>query len=97
MSKEISPAIPEKQLLVFKALADGVRLEIVSYLKQQEQAVTCGQVGQAIGISKTAGSYHFKLLAQAGLITVEKIAREKYVALDPGTFDDYVTNFYRQL
>ncbi|MCB5221467.1 helix-turn-helix domain-containing protein [Lactobacillus pentosus] len=95
--KDASYVPDEQQLLVFKALADTVRLQIVVYLKQQPEAVTCGQVGQIIGISKTAGSYHFKLLETAGLITVKKIAREKYVTLNSKTFDRYVTNFYELL
>ena len=50
-----------------------------------------------MGISKTVGSYHFKLLEKAGLITVKKVAREKYVMLNPKTFDHYVTHFYQSL
>ena len=98
MANEIPRSeVDSQQLLVFKVLADVVRLNIVKYLKLQDQAVTCGQVGQAMGISKTAGSYHFKLLEKAVLITVKKVAREKYVMLNPKTFDHYVTHFYQSL
>ena len=56
MANEIPRSeVDSQQLLVFKVLADVVRLNIVKYLKLQDQAVTCGQVGQAMGISKTAG------------------------------------------
>lgn len=85
------------QIAVFKALADPVRLEIVEYLKQTNHEVTCGEVGKAIDISKTSGSYHFKLLQEAGLINARKEAREKYVSLNQKTFDKYVTNFYKNI
>ena len=85
------------QIMVFKALADPVRLQIVQYLKHIEHEVACGEVGKAINISKTSGSYHFKLLQSAGLITARKEAREKYVTLNKQTFDQFVTNFYENL
>lgn len=85
------------QVQVFKALADPTRLEILHYLKQQNHEVSCGLVGQALKISKTSGSYHFKLLQAAGLITARKEAREKYVKLNPAGFDRYVTRFYQNL
>ncbi|MFC6181027.1 ArsR/SmtB family transcription factor [Lactiplantibacillus daowaiensis] len=85
------------QIKVFKALADPIRLAIVTYLKQQDHEVTCGEVGAVVGISKTSGTYHFKLLQAAGLITARKVAREKYVQLDPTTFEQYVTDFYKNL
>ncbi|MGQ2376084.1 ArsR/SmtB family transcription factor [Companilactobacillus zhachilii] len=86
-----------QQIAVFKALADPVRLEIIQYLKQNDHEVSCGEVGKAIDISKTSGSYHFKLLQAAGLINARKEAREKYVSLNQTTFDKYVTNFYKNI
>ncbi|AYE38019.1 ArsR family transcriptional regulator [Companilactobacillus zhachilii] len=86
-----------QQIAVFKALADPVRLEIIQYLKQTDHEVSCGEVGRAIDISKTSGSYHFKLLQAAGLINAHKEAREKYVSLNQSTFDKYVTNFYKNI
>jgi len=85
------------QITIFKALADSVRLDIIEYLKHVDREVTCGEVGKALNISKTSGSYHFKLLQEAGLITTRKEAREKYVRLNSKTFDKYVTNFYKNI
>lgn len=98
MEKNEEPTLGEiTQIMVFKALADPVRLQIVQYLKHIEHEVACGEVGKAINISKTSGSYHFKLLQSAGLITARKEAREKYVTLNKQTFDQFVTNFYESL
>lgn len=95
--KKTTDILDDQQIQVFKALADPVRLAVLKYLKHCEEPVSCGVVGRALGISKTSGSYHFKLLEAAGLITAEKIAREKYVQLQPTTFERYLTNFYDQL
>ncbi|MGY3743612.1 ArsR/SmtB family transcription factor [Leuconostoc inhae] len=89
--------IDNDQILVFKALSDPVRLKIIKYLKQLNHEVSCGEVGKAINISKTSGSYHFKLLELAGLINTRREAREKYVTLNEQTFDKYVTNFYKSM
>ncbi|MFD1417951.1 ArsR/SmtB family transcription factor [Companilactobacillus keshanensis] len=85
------------QITIFKALADSVRLDIIEYLKHNDHEVSCGEVGKALNISKTSGSYHFKLLQEAGIITTRKEAREKYVSLNSKTFDKYVTNFYKNI
>lgn len=91
------PIKTKQTIQVFKALADPVRLEILQYLNGLDHEVACGEVGAAIGISKTSGTYHFKILQAAGLITARKEAREKYVAIDRGTFDDVVGHFWDQL
>lgn len=95
--KEESRSSEDTQIMVFKALSDPVRLQIIQYLKRTNHEVACGEVGAAINISKTSGSYHFKLLQSAGLITARKKAREKYVSLNRQTFDQFVSNFYENL
>ncbi|CAJ1227985.1 helix-turn-helix transcriptional regulator [Lactiplantibacillus xiangfangensis] len=85
----------EAQVKIFKALADPTRLEIIRYLNQLDHEVSCGEVDRAMHIGKTSGSYHFKILQAAGLITARKEAREKYVALDQSTFDRYLTHFWQ--
>ena len=91
------PGDNETNAKVFKALSDPVRLEIVRYLKKVGRGVTCGEIGKVVDISKSAGSYHFRTLREAGLIRMHKEAREKYVTLDYETFDRYVTHFFESL
>jgi ArsR family transcriptional regulator, arsenate/arsenite/antimonite-responsive transcriptional repressor len=83
----------EMQVRVFKALADPVRLQILRYLHQVDRGVTCGEIDAVINITKSAGSYHFKVLRDAGLTITEKKSREKYVAINRHTVDYYVTGF----
>lgn len=85
--------VEQKSLEIFKALADPIRIKIIKYLKNVDHEVACGEVGKAINISKSSGTYHFKLLEATGLITSRKEAREKYVALNMKTFNKYVTGF----
>lgn len=97
LNNKIEKPIDDIQIQVFKALADPIRLEIIKYLKHNNHEIACGEVGKAINISKTSGSYHFKLLETAGLINTRREAREKYVTLNKQTFDEYVTDFYQNI
>ncbi len=69
----------EMRVKLFKALSDPTRIEIIRYLKKVDREITCGEIGKVVKMSKSAGSYHFKLLREAGLISSRKEAREKYV------------------
>lgn len=83
--------------MIFKALSDQIRIEIIKYLKENPAEITCGEIGKIMHISKTSGSYHFKILEAADLITTRKEAREKYIRLNKSTIDEYVTDFYNNL
>lgn len=86
--------INQIRLTIFKALADPVRIRIINFLKTKEHEIACGVVAKEINISKSSGTYHFKLLQQADLINVRKEAREKYVTLNTDTFHKYITDFF---
>lgn len=87
----------EVRVKVFKALADPVRIQIIRYLRRIDKEVTCGDVSKVIEMSKSAGSYHFKILREAGLTSTHKRSREKYVSLNYNTFNKYVDNFLDSL
>ncbi|RBP99034.1 ArsR/SmtB family transcription factor [Bifidobacterium xylocopae] len=80
-----------------KALADPTRLQIVRYLNRVNRGVTCGEIAQAVRMSPSAGSYHFRALREAGLTLDERRSREKYVSLDKTTFRRYVPGFLSSL
>lgn len=60
MAKEVDYSV------LFKALADETRLEIVKMLAQKEQC-PC-HILQAFDISQPTLSYHIKILCEAGII-----------------------------
>ncbi|MBA1435191.1 ArsR/SmtB family transcription factor, partial [Bombilactobacillus bombi] len=70
------------RIKIFKALADPIRLDIIRYLKNVDHGVTCSEINQYLKIGKSAGSYHFKVLREAGLTITKKESREKYVKLN---------------
>ncbi len=89
--------VDEMRVKIFKALADPIRIQIIRYLRSVDKEVTCGDVSKVIEMSKSAGSYHFKVLREAGLTITRKSSREKYVSLNYDTFDKYVNDFLNSL
>jgi DNA-binding transcriptional ArsR family regulator len=87
----------ELRVRIFKALADPMRIQIIRYLRRVNKETTCGDVSKVIKMSKSAGSYHFKVLREAGLTITRKDSREKYVSLNYDTFEKYVNHFLDSL
>jgi DNA-binding transcriptional ArsR family regulator len=67
--------------LVFAALADPTRRQILAMLLEDDMAVT--DVAHPFAISLAAISKHLGILAAAGLITQEKRGRVKWCKLEP--------------
>lgn len=61
---------------LLSALADPVRLRIVSILEATPGGVACGcELEQPLGLSQPTVSHHLKVLRQAGVVVGEKRGR----------------------
>ena len=67
--------------IVFAALADPTRREILRMLLEDDMAVT--DVAEPFAMSLAAISKHLSILAVAGLISQEKRGRVKWCKLEP--------------
>lgn len=67
--------------LIFQALGDGTRREILRMLLEDDMAVT--DVAEPFEISLAAISKHLIMLSRAGLIKQERRGRVKWCKLDP--------------
>lgn len=68
----------EAELLAagFKALADPVRLRLLSLIAAAPDATACScDLEEPVGKSQPTVSHHLSVLAEAGLITKEKVGR----------------------
>jgi ArsR family transcriptional regulator len=60
----------------FKALADPVRLRLVSLIASSPDGTACScDLEAPVGKSQPTVSHHLAVLAEAGLITKEKVGR----------------------
>jgi len=62
--------------LAFKALADPVRLRLLSLIAAAPEGTACScDLEDPVGKTQSTVSHHLSLLADAGLITKEKVGR----------------------
>lgn len=88
----------EDLIKIFKALADPVRLNILRILSKRENELGCGEIGELLDMSKSAVSYHFKTLREAGLTITRKAGQNKFVRLNHETLEKYsLTNLINNL
>lgn len=71
----------------FKALSDPVRLEILRFLLVQGRA-DISTVAEAIARDRSVLSRHLHLMAEAGLLKTEKVARNTYFELNGSGIKD---------
>lgn len=77
--------------IVFKALNDPTRREILSLL--QEKDLTAGEIADKFHISFPSISHHLDLLKQAKLVTSEKEGQFVYYSLNTTVVDEIVKWF----
>ena len=78
---EADQASPDFDQLVFRALADGTRRQILDLLRQAPR--TTGALAEAFPITRFAVMKHLNLLVDAGLVLVERKGRERINHLNP--------------
>jgi len=69
----LSKADAEELAGLLKALADPIRLQVLSFIAAQEGGEACVcHVTEPVGVSQPTVSHHLKLLHDAGLLEREK-------------------------
>lgn len=70
-------------LVVFKALADQTRLDIIrTIVKDRDDTASCAKVSECSTLSQPAMSHHFKKLVEAGVLNERKVGTEKLYELN---------------
>ena len=72
----------------FAALADPVRLRLVSLLGTAEDGAVCAcDLVEPVGKSQPTVSHHLRVLAEAGLVTSERRGRNVWYAVVPSALE----------
>jgi ArsR family transcriptional regulator, arsenate/arsenite/antimonite-responsive transcriptional repressor len=72
--------------LVYKALADPTRRDILNLLKNRD--LTAGEIADHFCISKPSISHHLNLLKQADLVHAEKEGQYIYYSINTTVLQD---------
>jgi ArsR family transcriptional regulator len=78
-----------KMNLVYKALADPTRRDILNLLKNKD--LTAGEIADHFRISKPSISHHLNLLKQADLVRAEKEGQYIYYSINTTVLQDVLT------
>ena len=74
--------------LLFKALGDSTRREILQMLKKKD--LTAGEIADAFNITKPSISHHLDLLKQANLVVAVKEGQFIYYSLNTTEIDEII-------
>lgn len=77
--------------ILFKALNDATRREILEILKEKD--LTAGEIAHHFHITKPSISHHLDLLKQAGLVEAVKQGQFIYYSLNTSVVDEIVKWF----
>ncbi len=78
------PPRPDHQCLPYlKALSDESRWNIVRTLVLLNEAITLGDLADRLGLSAYNASRHVRILHEAGIVTVERAGRFKWIGITP--------------
>ncbi len=77
--------------ILFKALNDATRREILEILKEGD--LTAGEIAEKFDISKPSISHHLDLLKQADLVTAVKEGQYIHYALNTTVMDEVLKWF----
>lgn len=76
LSEALDEASAVEMAAAFKVLADPVRLRLLSLIANAPEGTACScDLEAPVGKSQSTVSHHLSLLADAGLITKEKVGR----------------------
>ena len=79
----------ESVATLLKAVADPVRLQLVSIVRAAEGQEACAcDLTPAVGLSQPTVSHHLKVLTEAGLLTRERRGTWAWFRLVPERLDD---------
>ena len=82
----LSKYINRQVNIIFKALNDPTRREILELLQKKD--MTAGDIADQFHISKPSISHHLDLLRQAGLVVSVKEGQFIYYSLNTTVFDE---------
>lgn len=73
----------QRVLAVFKALADGTRLDVFRLLAAQGEPICACDIVDKFAVSQPTIAHHLKVLREAGLVTVSRRGVWAWYAVDP--------------
>jgi DNA-binding transcriptional ArsR family regulator len=81
--------------MVFKALSDPTRREILRLLSRGER--TAGELASSFDMTKPSMSHHFTVLKEADLVRSRRDGQQIYYSLNTTVLEDVLTRLWEHL
>lgn len=81
--------------LVFKALSDATRREILNILQQGD--LTAGEIYERFNITRPSISHHLSILKQANLVQDVRKGQNIYYSINTTVFQEVIGWFYKMM
>ena len=94
LASPLSRPQAEDLAALLKAVADPIRLQLVSIIRASanQEACVC-DLTDAVGVAQPTVSHHLRILTQAGVLTRERRASWAWFTLVPQRLDDLASIF----
>lgn len=87
----------EEKVLIFKALSEPLRIELLRIIKSKERVCVC-ELTEKTGMSQSKLSYHLKMLLDAGLISIHPEGKWNFYSICIHSFQKiFVCDFISEL
>ena len=87
----------EEKVLIFKALSEPLRIELLGIIQSKERDCVC-ELTEKTGMSQSKLSYHLKMLLDAGLISMHPEGKWKFYSICIYSFQKiFVCDFISEL
>jgi ArsR family transcriptional regulator len=88
LSSALDRVAAERLAKLLKAVAEPTRLQLISMIQSSAAGEACVcDLSVPLGLRQPTVSYHLKILADAGLVTVERRGTWMWYSLVPGALD----------
>ena len=94
--QKVLPDISTEIVLIFKALSEPLRLQVIELLREQEMCVC--DLCDRLNVTQSKLSFHLKTLREAGLVRSRQQGRWIYYRLNLARLvelEDYLAEFRR--
>lgn len=98
VAEPLSPTEATELSVVFKALADPVRLQLFSLIASHEDGEACVcDISPAVDVSQPTVSHHLKVLRDAGLLVSERRSSWVYYRVVPDVLNALAGTLLQQV
>ncbi|MDR0200421.1 MAG: ArsR family transcriptional regulator [Streptococcaceae bacterium] len=94
--EEYQKSDDEEFALILQAIGEPTRLAVLRFFSMHEETAVA-DLNLALNLSDSLSNHHRNIIHQAGLCTVRKEGRQKFISLNRAKFEKFLPGFLEKL